>query len=342
MHTIEHSFSGKKVNYYFNTEFIYLDQLIEKENAIIITDENFYSLYQAKINSWEVIVIKPGEENKQQDTVNFIINELIKKQANKKTCILGVGGGVVTDIAGYVASIYMRGVSFAFVPTTILAMADAAVGGKNGVNAGIYKNVTGTINQPDFILYDYDFLATLPHEQWCNGFAEIIKHACIKDAQLFSLLENNSISNFKNDKKLFDEVIATNVQLKTAIVIKDEFENGERKLLNFGHTFGHAIENLYNLPHGHAISIGMMMAATISEEINNFYSTEKERLIQLLKKYQLPVSIQYNPDKVFEIMQSDKKAANNSINYILLNKIGEAIVQPISISQLRDLMNMQQ
>jgi 3-dehydroquinate synthase len=342
LHKIEYSFFGKKSTCFFDASFSYLQQLVTKENAIIVTDENVYTLHKNKMNGWETIVIKAGEENKQQATANFIIAELIKKRANKKTLLIGIGGGVVTDITGYVASIYMRGVNFGFVPTTILGMVDAAVGGKNGIDVGLYKNIIGTICQPSFLLYDYSLLETLPHQQWANGFAEIIKHACIKDPQLFSFLENNVIDNFRKDKNLLDNLIQKNVQLKTNIVLKDEFEKGERKLLNFGHTFGHAIENEYNLLHGHAISIGMLMAATISEEINNFYSVEKERLAKLLQQYQLPISIKYNPEKVFEMMQLDKKAENEIINYILLNKIGEAIIYPIPIAQLKDIMHMYQ
>ncbi len=142
------------------------------------------------LNGWQTIVIKAGEEHKQQSTVDYIIQQLIEKEADRNTFIVGVGGGVVTDITGYAASVYMRGLKFGFVPTTILAMVDASIGGKNGVDVGVYKNLVGLIKQPEFLLFDYSLLETLPGEQWVNGFAEVIKHACIKDAGCFHSWKN--------------------------------------------------------------------------------------------------------------------------------------------------------
>jgi 3-dehydroquinate synthetase len=207
------------------------------------------------------------------------------------------------------------------------------------VDVGIYKNLVGLIKQPEFLLFDYSFLQTLPQEQWVNGFAEIIKHACIKDAVLFALLENETLENFQKDRIKLAALIEKNVQIKTAVVLKDEFENGDRRMLNFGHTLGHAIENNYQLLHGHAISIGMVAACTISEEINNFYPGEKERVIRLIEKYHLPVRLQFDREKIWGILKMDKKRVGNEMNFVLLNKIGEAVIQPIPIVQLKDLIN---
>ncbi len=340
---VDYAFTSKKVSCFFDTDFLFFEQLVkDKKNTIIITDENVFAHHQSKFEGWKVIVIKAGEEYKQQPTVDFIINELIKHQADRKTFIVGIGGGVVTDITGYAASVYMRGVKFGFIPTTILAMVDASIGGKNGIDVGLYKNLVGTIRQPDFLLYDYSFLNTLPHAQWVNGFAEIIKHACIKDADLFSFLEDNSIESFKKSKEKLINLIEKNVQIKTAIVLEDEFESGNRKLLNFGHTFGHAIENEYKLLHGHAVSIGMVMAASISEEINDFYSTQKQRLIRLIEKYELPASIPYDAGRIMEIMLLDKKKESQHIHYILLDDIGKAVIKPIPVAQLEDLITVYQ
>src|SRR4029079_1422031 len=201
-----------------------------------------------------------------------------------------------------VASIYMRGIKFGFIPTTILAMVDASIGGKNGIDVGIYKNLIGSIKQPEFLLHDYSFLETLPQDQWVNGFAEIIKHACIKDEYLFTFLENNSLEFFKSSKEKIDELIKRNVDIKYTIVSKDEFETGERKLLNFGHTLGHAIENSYSLPHGNAVSIGMVAACNISREINNFSATDETRVSALLKAYHLPIELNFTDDKVWEVL----------------------------------------
>ncbi|MCW3090797.1 MAG: aroB [Ferruginibacter sp.] len=335
----EYVFSEKTVTYYFDATFSSLAEIVSKDHTILITDENVFNNQQEKFNGWKTIVIRPGEEFKQQAAVDEILQQLIKYEADRKTFVVGIGGGVVTDITGYAASIYMRGLRFGFVPTTILAMVDASIGGKNGVDAGIYKNLVGLIKQPDFLLFDYSFLETLPREQWINGFAEIIKHACIKDEYLFQLLENETLENFIGDKNKLGELIERNVQIKTNVVLKDEFENGDRKLLNFGHTLGHAIENNYQLLHGHAISIGMVGASIISEKINNFSAEQKARLVRLLEKYHLPSHLDFDHEKIWEILKMDKKRVGNEMNFILLNKIGEAIVMSIPFTELKSLIN---
>lgn len=337
-----YKFSTKTVDCYFDAGFSFLEKLVSKEKAVIITDDNIASIYAETFEGWKVIAIKPGEKNKQQSTVDHVINQLIKIQADRETFIIGIGGGVITDIAGYTASVYMRGVKFAFVPTSILAMVDASVGGKNGVDVGVYKNLVGIIRHPEFLLYDYSFLKTLPQEEWINGFSEIIKHACIKDEKLFERLENNSLENFRESPEKIADLIKRNVEIKYKVVSNDEFEAGERKLLNFGHTLGHAIENIYQLPHGNAVSIGMVAACKISEEMNDFPTVDSERVIDLLKKYNLPVTLPFGESRrgaVWEVLLMDKKKSGDAINFILLNKIGDAIVKPVSLHQLKDLIN---
>jgi len=245
MHQEHFTFSSKNYNCYYNADFSSLERLVSKDKAVIITDKNIASYYSHKFISWSTIIIEPGEKYKQQATADYIINELINLQADRETIIIAIGGGVVTDIAGYVASVYMRGIKFALVPTTILAMVDAAVGGKNSINIGIYKNLVGTIRHPEFLFYDYSFLKSLPQAEWINGFAEIIKHACIKDKMLFEWLESQSLQSLQSSIDITDELVRRNVEIKYNIVSNDEFEKGERRLLNFGHTFGHAIENMY-------------------------------------------------------------------------------------------------
>ena len=335
----QYKFSAKTVDCYFDTDFSFLEKLEPKSKAIIITDENIAGNYPESFSEWKTIVIKAGEENKQQSTVNYIIDELIKLQADRETFIIGVGGGVVTDIAGYAASVYMRGVKFAFVPTTILAMVDACIGGKNGVDVGKYKNLVGVIRHPEFLLYDYSFLKTLPEEEWVNGFAEIIKHACIKDKDLFTFLENESLGSFQSSPYKIGELIKKNVDIKYSVVSKDEFETGERKLLNLGHTLGHAIENIYALPHGNAVSIGIVAACKISEEINNFSSEEKNKVVEVLKKYNLPVDLNFDKEKVWQVLLMDKKKSGDTMNFILLNKIGDGIVKQIPLTKLKDIFN---
>ena len=170
-------FSGKPVNYYFDASFDVLNKLVPVESAVLITDENVFEAHKKKFKGWSTIVLKPGEQYKVQQTVDVIIDQLIELGADRQTTLIGVGGGVITDITGYVASIYMRGIAVGFVPTSLLAMVDASIGGKNGIDVGVYKNMVGIIRQPNFLLYDTSFLKSLPLSEWQNGFAEIIKHA---------------------------------------------------------------------------------------------------------------------------------------------------------------------
>lgn len=311
----------------------------EKEKTVIITDENIFSLHEKKFNGYAVIKIKGGEKNKTQATVDNIIAELLDMEVDKTWLIAGVGGGVVTDIAGFAASIYKRGVKPGFVPTTILAMTDAAIGGKNGVNVGMYKNMVGTTCRPQFILYDLAFLDTLPREEWVNGFAEIIKHACIKDAAMFEELELNNIDYYIQNKNAAAALIERNAALKNAVVVNDESETGERHLLNFGHTFGHAIENLHGLPHGHAISIGMAIACSVSAELNRFDGASKNRVLKLLQQYELPVSVKTDRKKVFQLLKKDKKRLGDKMNFVMLDSIGAAVVMPLPISVLEGIFD---
>lgn len=329
-------FSSASVDYYFAAAFTHLKNITDQKNTVLITDENVFNLHQKKFRNWNTIVLKPGEEYKVQGTVDSIIDQLIEIGADRTTTLIGVGGGVVCDLTGYVASIYMRGISFGFVPTTLLAMVDASIGGKNGIDVGVYKNMVGSIRQPGFILYDQSFLATLPDKEWQSGFAEIIKHGCIRDARLFKELEANTIETYKKKKALLTALIQRNALLKTKIVQQDEYEKGDRKLLNFGHTLGHALENQYELSHGEAISIGMSYASVLSQQLKGF--KHSERVIGLLEKYGLPVFADFNKDKVFSVLSKDKKKAGGSVNFILLERIGKAVIEPIPLSQLKQLL----
>jgi len=336
MNKLQYKFSGKTTTYYLDADFSYLEKLVDKSNAVVITDEHIFSSHQKRFGGWNTIVISAGESFKVQATVDSIVEQLIEFGADRKTFLVGVGGGVVTDITGYVAAIYMRGVAFGFVPTSILAMVDASIGGKNGIDVGLYKNLVGTIRQPGFLLYDYSLLKTLPKDEWVNGFAEIIKHAAIKDAAMFRELEKNRLTTYQKDKAALARLIRRNAAIKSAVVEKDEFEHGERRLLNFGHTLGHAIENLYELSHGQAISIGMVAACMISEEFTSFKETD--RVMSVLKKYGLPTLAEFDPKDVMAVLRMDKKKVKDSMNYILLNKVGQGIVKLIPINELDKLL----
>ena len=330
------SFSNKSTTCYFNAGFGMIDEIADPATTIFITDENIIAGHRNKFDNRRVIVITPGEANKTQATVDSIVTQLIQLEADRKFTIVGVGGGVVTDLSGYAASIYMRGLRFGFVPVSLLAMVDASIGGKNGVDVGPYKNLVGTIRQPDFLLYDSSFLSTLPQSEWINGFAEIIKHACIKDTALFNELEKNSVDTYRSKQALLNALIQRNAEIKCGVVMNDEFEKGERKLLNFGHTWGHAIETKLNIPHGHAVAVGMVMACRLSEKINGFKETD--RVMALLKKYGLPVAAEADTKEVFKVLKMDKKKDSGAMNYILLNNIGDAAVHRISIDKLEKMI----
>jgi 3-dehydroquinate synthase len=299
-----------------------IDTVLAKRNTVIITDKNVYRKHKAKFAHRICIVIAAGEAHKQQHTVDTIIAKLIQLGCDRQTFLLGVGGGVVTDITGYVASVFMRGIAFGFAPTSLLAMVDASIGGKNGVDVGIYKNIVGTINQPQFLFYDIHFLQTLPVSEWRNGFAEIIKHGAILNKKLFKEVAANNIKDYQQNTTLLNKLIQTNAYLKIGIVQSDMFEKAARKLLNFGHTLGHAIENTYKLTHGQAISIGMIAAAQISETLSG--KPCKESLIQVFKKYGLPVHITFKVNNILQILLKDKKKTSNGVHYVLLHEIGNA------------------
>jgi 3-dehydroquinate synthase len=329
-------FSNASVDYYFDASYSGLKEIVDAKNAVIITDENVFQHHEKKFKSWNSIVLKAGEEYKVQATVDSIIEQLIVLEADRKTTLIGVGGGVITDLTGYVASVYMRGILFGFVPTTLLAMVDASIGGKNGIDVGVYKNMVGVIRQPSFILYDTFFLKTLPGNEWRNGFAEIIKHAAIKDAKMFDELERNDLIFYRKNKQELTSLVQRNALLKTKVVQGDEFEGGDRKLLNFGHTLGHALENQYELSHGEAISIGMAYASLISEQILKF--KEAKRVMELLEKYGLPTFADFDKEKVMNVLRMDKKKLRNSINFILVERIGKAVIKEISFEQLFEFL----
>jgi 3-dehydroquinate synthase len=331
-------FSNSTVSFVLDGSFTAIDKIVDKTQAIYITDENVYALHQKKFKGKKTIVIPAGEEHKQQATVDFIIEALLNFGATRQAVLIGVGGGVVTDIVGYVAGVYMRGVAVGFVPTTILAMVDASIGGKNGIDVGLYKNMVGLIRQPQFLVYDVDFLKSLPKHQWENGFAEIIKHAAIKDAKMMKELSMNNIGYYQKNKKALVSLIERNVQIKIKVVQKDEFEKGDRKLLNFGHTIGHAIENQHVLLHGHAISIGMVYAAKISQVLTGF--SETNILVETLKKYGLPTAMHFDIQEAMQVMQKDKKKARAGMQYVILQKIGKAVSETIPMKSLEKLIKL--
>lgn len=336
MQGTEIRFSQSSTTFYFDAAYDDLKKLAPPQKAVVITDAVVFAAHEEKFKGWKTIVIPSGEAHKDSATVDSIIKQLIEHGADRGTTLIGVGGGVVTDITGYVASVFLRGVAFGFVPTTILGMVDAAIGGKNGVDVGVYKNMVGTITQPKFLLYDMGFLKSLPDKEWRNGFAEIIKHAAIKRADLFQQLQTHTLQQFHEDTKLLQKLIQENVLLKAGIVQQDERETGERRLLNFGHTLAHALEKKYNLMHGEAVAIGMVFAAKLSAAICGFEKVAA--LTSVIEKYSLPTSLPYDKDAVFEVLKRDKKKEGDMIHFILLKNIGDAVVEKMLVNDVKNYL----
>ncbi|MFT3933678.1 MAG: 3-dehydroquinate synthase [Chitinophagaceae bacterium] len=329
-------FSNSSVDYYLANGISHLKEIVDISSTIVVTDENIFAAHTKRFKPYKTIVLKAGEQYKTQATVDNLITQLIESGADRKSTLVGVGGGVITDITGYTASVYMRGIRFGFIPTSILAMVDASIGGKNGIDVGLYKNMVGIIRQPSFILHDMVFVNSLPQAEWENGFAEIIKHACIKDAEMFRQLEANSLKKYQAKKTLLCELVQRNAILKTKVVQKDEFESGDRKLLNFGHTLGHAIENMYAFSHGQAVAIGMTYACHISEQLSGFKETK--RVTDLIGNYGLPTYTEFDKAKAFEILQKDKKKVKKEMSYVLLQKLGKGLVKNIPLNDLENII----
>lgn len=311
---------------------------LPSDNVVIITDGNVYEKYHELMPAESVIKIGTGEKIKSLDTVRDILAELMEMGADRGTFILGIGGGIVCDIAGFAASIYLRGLRFGFISTTLLSQVDASVGGKNGVNFDGYKNMVGVFSQPDFVICDPDLLKTLPVKELLNGCAEIVKHGAIAGRDLFAYLEEHYKGIFDLDSKVIEKVVYDSVIIKSEVVNRDEREKGERRKLNFGHTIGHALEKVTGVAHGEAVSMGMVVATRLSEQKGLLTREDRIRIESLLANMKLPTEISADPEKLFEAMTKDKKREGDSIHFVLLNGIGEAVVEEMSVEELKALL----
>jgi 3-dehydroquinate synthase len=316
-----------------------LKQYLPVAMPIIITDTNVEKHWGHHFPPGAVITIDTGEEIKTLDTVSFLYEKLLELDADRASFVVGIGGGIVCDIAGFVASTYMRGIRFGFVSTTLLSQVDASVGGKNGVNFGGYKNIVGVFSQPEFVICDQNLLQTLAPREFQGGFAEIVKHGAIADGHLFEYLEQNWARALEHDPEVIEKVVHDSVIIKSTIVNRDATEQGERRKLNFGHTLGHAIEKVLQVPHGEAVSAGMVLASELSEKKGYLQPEDSNRLSSLLEKFRLPVRFEFNREKVFEAIRKDKKREGDNLKFIFLKKIGEAVVNQISIQELAELLN---
>ncbi|HMP84364.1 MAG TPA: 3-dehydroquinate synthase [Verrucomicrobiota bacterium] len=324
------------------------------ERCAIITDTNvgkhfaktaFESLVKAGFSP-SLIVVPAGETAKSFKTVQSCYDQLAAHRLERKSFIVALGGGVVGDLAGFVAATYLRGIAFVQVPTTLLAQVDSSVGGKVGVNLKSGKNLVGAFHQPKLVLCDLNTLATLPPREFRAGLAEVVKYGIIHDAALFKRLERDMPRLLRKETKTLSDIVASCCQIKADVVGKDETESGLRQILNFGHTIGHALEAISRYGkflHGEAISIGQVAAARLSQTKLGLPSRDVERITRLLDSTGLPVWTRFDPAKrtqLFAAMRLDKKVSNGEIKFVLARRIGHVVWnQRVTDGEIQSVLN---
>jgi 3-dehydroquinate synthase len=305
--------------------------------VVVITDTTVGELYTRALHhaltdagfSVSVLEVPAGEEQKTLDSAGNLYQRLVEVYAERTTPVLALGGGVVGDLAGFVAATYMRGVPLVQLPTTLLAQVDSSIGGKTAVDHGRLKNVIGAFYQPKMVVADVGTLQTLPEAELSNGMAEVIKHAAILDGDLFGYLEENMDRARALDTNVLEEIVYRNVAIKASVVAQDERESGLRAILNFGHTIGHAVEAVsgFGLKHGEAVAVGMAVEAEISRRRGGLDAESVSRLKSVITRAGLPAAV---PDidiaRVIDAMRHDKKVADGKIRFVLLNAIGDAYI----------------
>lgn len=319
-----------------------LFDLKKYSSIFIISDTKVAPLFSKKILSVlnsKILLLEPGENAKNITNVEKIWKFLKDAGADRKSLQINLGGGSLTDMAGFAASTYMRGIDFIQIPTTLLSMVDASVGGKVGIDFDTVKNLIGSFNQPVGVIIDINTLKSLPEREFNAGFAEIIKHGLIYNKNYFNLVISKKPDEFSDTE--LEKIIYTSLKIKSEIVSKDEKESSNRKLLNFGHTIGHAIESISlqtksPLLHGEAISIGIILESKISELVGNINNTEYQQIKNALINAGLPyIYEKININEILEKIKNDKKSEKGTIKWTLLKKIGQAIInQDVSQSEI--------
>jgi 3-dehydroquinate synthase len=317
-----------------------INDILPKEKTLVITDPTIFELYGHHFESFHTIVTAPGEKNKNMHTMQLIYDELMHLKADRTWFICGIGGGIVCDMAGFAASTYCRGTKLCLAPTTLLAQADAAIGGKNGVNYQSYKNMIGCFKQPDYIICDTSLLLSLPEKEYRNGLAEMIKHAALASENLFVRLE--CILNEQKNKPLSipADLIKDAADIKIEITRNDFFEQDKRKILNFGHTIAHAIEHCTNrYSHGEAVAIGMAKEAHFSCISGILEEESYLRLCQLIKQAGLPIDCDMPAPELMNAILHDKKKHGNTIHIPMLTEIGSCYIESYPIDVFQALMS---
>ena len=321
----------------------------------IICDTNVEPLFAERVrrslesNGFQptTITVAPGEKSKTLEQVGSICDQMISARLDRESFVVGLGGGVIGDISGFVAAIFHRGIPHVQIPTTLLAMVDSSIGGKTGVNTRDGKNLIGAMHQPALVIDDVDLLKSLPSREFNQGFAEVIKHAIIADAEMFAeVAQASGLRNNKIASETLAPLIARNIEVKMKFVVSDQNDRtGERALLNFGHTIGHAIEragDYQRLLHGEAISLGMIAASAISSRKFGLPENQQSAIVDLLKAYQLPTKLpaDFPRAKILEALPFDKKFVNGKIHFVITSKIGSAFVtDDVTLEDIREAMD---
>lgn len=317
------------------------------KKIFIVTDSNVIRHYAMSVKETiakegvEVTlkIIKAGEKSKNLNVLTSLYNDLVEAKITRSDAIVALGGGVVGDLAGFLASTYLRGVKFVQIPTSLLAQVDSSVGGKVAIDLPAGKNLVGSFYHPSLVIVDPTVLGTLDKRFLRDGLAEVIKYALIKDEELFNIL--NNVEDIEKLESSFAEIIYRCCNIKKEIVEMDERDTGERMILNFGHTIGHAIETVCGYEeytHGEGVSIGMNAITGISEEMGLTVSGTHKKILQLLKKYELPTEMpKINKEEILSVMQLDKKNLDSNLNVVLLEKIGKAYIYKTDVTFFRGL-----
>lgn len=324
-----------------------LAPFIRGNQVAVITNETIAPLYLPQLlaalgnRQVDVFQMQDGERYKSLDTYTQVMDFLLDKKHNRSTCLIALGGGVVGDLCGFVAATFQRGVDFIQVPTTLLSQVDSSVGGKTAVNHPAGKNMIGAFYQPLAVFADISVLTTLPDREYAAGLAEVVKYGIIYDADFFTWMEDNVQALVQRDKSALNHIITTSCEVKAAVVSEDEREGGRRAILNYGHTFGHAIEKLLGygkLLHGEAVSIGMVMAARLSVEFSGLPLEDCQRIEKLLQQLNLPVSLEgleLKSEDMIEAMGMDKKVVDGELRFIVANKMGAVrVAADVSVAEL--------
>ena len=318
-----------------------IKQVLPKaERAVIVSDSNVAPLYADTVKaSLEaagytafVHVFPAGEANKRLTAIEEMYAAMAAAELSRSDFAVALGGGVTGDMCGFAAATYLRGIAFVQMPTTVLSQNDSSVGGKTGVDLACGKNLVGSFHQPSLVLADVDTLSTLPPRYITDGFGEIIKHGCIKSAELFALIEQ-----YGTDREKIADFTARSVAIKSGVVERDERESGERMLLNFGHTLGHAIEKCCDFTkyaHGEAVGIGMLMMARAGEAAGLTASGTADRIEAVLQKCGMPTSCEFTPEEICAAAMLDKKRRGEKMNIVLLHDIGDSFVYQIKCADL--------